>query len=105
MTGTLAAIEVNKQFKVGDHVRIRCYGDMKKNFGSRYDKAIGENVLLTYYHFLKPMKQLCRKSAAISGFSSTNEKGVYLKFDDCPSFDTRWNYSTDMLEHLKGVTT
>lgn len=84
---------MERNFKVGDKVRIRQWDDMVKEFGgtdSQIQCSIG---------FLDDMKPLCGKIAKISGFKLIDGmEQVCLDFEDADEIDTDWYYSTDMLE-------
>ena len=81
----------NREFEVGDEVRIRQWDDMAEEFG--VDK---EGVIKCYMSFIKNMKHLCGRKCRITSIDGNRVK---LDFGKCYG-DTAWNYSTDMIEHI-----
>ena len=82
-----------KKFNVGDLVKIRQWDDMKKEFGLDTDDDINCSE-----YFVKNMKPLCGKYAEIVRLDKDDRVG--LKFFSCDDLDTRWKYSTDMIEKV-----
>lgn len=88
------------KFKVGDRVRIRQWDDMAKEFGTN-----GYGNIKCCPGFTKEMRQLCGKKATISSIGEFFSKSVHLKdFENCEGIETKWYYSTDMLEPVEDDT-
>lgn len=81
-----------REFKVGDVVRIRRWADMAEEFGLDSDGDID-----CKYHFTTPMTNLCGRKCTISTIEGTTVK---LDFGDDIADNTWWLYSTDMIEHI-----
>lgn len=88
------ALEPLNEFKVGDRVRIRQWDDMKKEFGI---DRMGD--IKCECCFTKRMKYLCGKVAKIEDVC---DKRVELEIEG--GHWSAWNFSTDMIEPLKGET-
>lgn len=86
-------IKVEPKFKVGELVRIRQWDDMEKEFGTTVYDSVD-----CCYQFTHSMEPLCGKCAEIVGLDE--DGGVRLEFFNCDDLDTRWGYSTDMLEKV-----
>lgn len=75
----------DRNFKVGDRVVVRDWGDMAKEYGTKGD-SISLNGDST--SFVPEMKHLCGRTAAITDM---NADYVRVKFDD-ESGDTNWYF-------------
>lgn len=75
----------DRNFKVGDRVVVRDWGDMAKEYGTKGD-SISLNGDST--SFVPEMKHLCGRTAAIADM---NDDYVRVKFDD-ESGDTNWYF-------------
>lgn len=85
---------MERNFKVGDKVRIRQWDDMAKEFGIDKNGDIEASS-----GFIQEMKPLCGKKAKIGEIYG---KRVFLEdFEDCEELDTDYDYSMDMIEHVE----
>lgn len=85
---------MERNFKVGDKIRIRQWDDMAKEFG--IDKN-GDIKALS--GFIQEMRPLCGKKAKIGEIYGNC---VFLEdFEDCEGLDTDYDYSMDMIEHVE----
>lgn len=85
---------MERNFKVGDKVRIRQWDDMAEEFGMG-----GTKYIQTSEVFVVIMRPLCGKKAKIKAIRG---KRVSLEdFEDCEGLNTDFSYSTDMLEHVE----
>lgn len=83
-----------REFKVGDQVRIRQWGDMKKEFGLDEDG----NIELCQ-GFIEDMRHLCGQTAEIR---SINPNGRIYLHRWSEYGDHEWTFSADMLELVEG---
>jgi len=83
--------KMNRDFKVGDRVRIREWDDMESEYGLNARGSIGCRKT-----FVAGMKHLCGRTATISNISDC--KTVNLADWSDSSGASGWHYSTDMLE-------
>lgn len=81
----------NRNFKVGDTVRIRSWNDMAKQYGCNTSGCIKCNMV-----FVPNMKQYCGKRAKIIDIHKNN--WIELKFEDGP--ESGYTFTTDMIEHV-----
>lgn len=79
-----------RQFNVGDRVRIRQWEDMRQEFGLNWYGSIA-----CQFGFTIEMTPLCGQRATIQYISDDGH--IYL-VDDNREFITGWNISADMLE-------
>lgn len=81
----------NRDFKVGDVVRIRQWDDMEKEFGFGCDGDINCDG-----SFVVEMKNLCGRKCTIKDIY---DNIVRLDFEDSTG-DIYWQYTTSMIEHI-----
>lgn len=85
---------MERNFKVGDKVRIRQWDDMAKEFGIDKNGDIKASA-----GFIQEMRPLCGKKAKIGEIDGNH---VFLEdFEDCEGLDTDYDYSMDMIEHVE----
>lgn len=85
---------MERNFKVGDKVRIRQWDDMAEEFGMD-----GTDYIQTLEGFVELMRPLCGKKAKIG--SIHGERVSLEDFEDCEGLDTDFSYSMDMIEHVE----
>ena len=85
---------MNRNFKVGDRVRIRNWDDMTKEYGLDWE----ENIATPYYFFVQEMGILCGVEATITEISG--EHIVLNNFSEYEDFAKMWNYSIFMIEKI-----
>lgn len=76
-------------FKPGDLVEIKSWGEMEKEFGLTPWGSIG-----CRFGFIEEMKRYCGLETIIERI--TDDGRVYLKCDTT----NRWSFSTDMIKHI-----
>lgn len=81
----------NREFKVGDAVRIRQWDDMEKEFGVNWRGTIHCDGA-----FVVEMKNLCGRKCTIKDIIDNTVK---LDFEDRTG-DIHWKYTKDMIEHI-----
>lgn len=85
---------MERNFKVGDKVRIRQWDDMVREFG-----VDGDGDIKTSVSFVRSMKSLCGKKAKVGYIC---KYCIFLEdFEDCEGLDTAYGYSTDMMEYIE----
>lgn len=85
---------MERNFKVGDKVRIRQWDDMAEEFGMD-----GPVYIQTLEGFVEIMRPLCGKKAKIRAIHG--ERVSLEDFEDCEGLYTDFNYSMDMIEHVE----
>lgn len=84
-------------FKVGDHVRIRQWDDMAKEYG------VFSTSIPIPASFVDGMKNLCGEEAIITGFDFPNHYHSYTSVDlrfKTATKNTSWAFSPEMLEPI-----
>ena len=86
---------MDRDFKVGDRVRIRSWDDMAKEYGLDWEGDIGTS----YYCFVKEMRNMCGVEATISKIYD-DEEVILDQFDKYKDEGRRWKYSISMIEKV-----
>jgi len=82
--------DADRNFKVGDRVVVRDWGDMLKEYG-----ATEGGTIHCRFGFTDTMRHLCGRTATVT---DANKGCIKVDFDD-KSGDTIWSYSSDMFKH------
>lgn len=86
----------NRNFKVGDKLRIREWEDMKSEFG------IEDGVIQCSYDFVFEMRYMCGRDFTISAIRD----GIFCSKEGIEKEGKyRWNISRDMLEYRRDYST
>ena len=85
---------MDRDFKVGDRVRIRSWDDMVKEYGLDWEGDIPTPC----YFFIDKMRILCGVEATITKID--DEKVTLDQFDKHKDEGGKWNYSIFMIEKI-----
>ena len=85
---------MEREFKVGDKLRIREWEDMKSEFGLK--EICGQDTIPCNFHFCDSMKPMCGKDFTVSRISNES----YFSEENTECLDNqRYSISADMLEY------
>ena len=84
----------NREFHVGDLVCIRQWEDMKREFGLQ-----GNGAIDCQYTFTESMRQHCGDEVVLKAVYEDGEVEFFDEFHDYEGY----MWSTDMIEHAKGM--